>query len=131
MPKPGGPSKEARMARTDISWAGRLDEVAGGGRPGFMLGAPDAQAAGIGDGQAVTFSAWKRASYEGLAELLATATPRPVTPQLLERADLIAFESGPPTAGTCTWNQRNLYTSSEESSRYELDFTLDASLQVP
>jgi hypothetical protein len=84
MPKSGGPSKEARMARTDTPWAGRLDEVVGGGRPGFILGAPDAQAAGIGDGQAVTFSAWKDASDEGLAE-----------------------------------------------SRYELDFTLDASLQVP
>jgi hypothetical protein len=101
MPKSGGPSKEARMARTDISWAGRLDEVVGGGRPGFILGAPDAQAAGIGDRQAVTFSAWRDASDEGLA------------------------------AGTCIWNQRNLCTSSEESSRYELDCTLDASLQVP
>jgi hypothetical protein len=86
------PNKGGPVARTDISWAGRLDEATGGAG-GFALGAPDAQSAGLSDGQAATFSGWARASYEGLAELLGGAiTGDVVAAEMLESADVIAFE---------------------------------------
>ena len=82
--------------RTDIKWAGRIESSAGGGIfAAFALGAPDCQSAGVFDGQSATFTDWRRASYEGLADLLGTVTPGggdAVTEEMLASADIIAFE---------------------------------------
>ncbi len=82
--------------RTDIKWAGRIETSAGGGIfAGFALGAPDCQSARVFDGQSATFTDWRRAFYEGLADLLGTVTPGggdAATEEMLASADIIAFE---------------------------------------
>jgi hypothetical protein len=90
--------------RTDIKWAGRIESQHGGGLPGLALGAPDGMSAGVFPGQSATYAGWRRASYEGLSDLLGSPVVGDrVTPELLSSADLIAFEmngSGPgPGAG--------------------------------
>lgn len=105
------------MARTDIAWATRVESTTTGW-PGFALGAPDGQSAGVFEGQSATFAGWDRASYEGLAELLGTVVAGDVvTPEILAGADLVAFEmngNAPAHSGgweSCDWEFRDSQSS--------------------
>jgi hypothetical protein len=81
------------MTLTDIYWAGRIDGTPVPDWAVPALGMPDGHSAGVLDGQSATFTGWAPVTYEGLAGLLGAAVKGDVvSPDMLESADVIAFE---------------------------------------
>ncbi len=94
--------------RTDIKWAGEL--LAAKGNAGRALGAPDGDEWLCEGDEAATFAGWRRATYEGLDQLLANAIAGDkVTAEMLASADVIAWElngTSPAYSGgweSCRW----------------------------
>jgi hypothetical protein len=106
------------MARHDVLWASEVIASEGGGSPAFWLGAPDYHYFVLSPGQSSTLGGWQRASYGGLDEVLGTATTGDrVTPEMLEQADIIAFEANGAHPGfsggweSCDWEFRDSHNS--------------------
>jgi hypothetical protein len=102
------------MTRTDILWASQILATKGNANAGWALGAPDGDEWPCGPGEAATFAGWRRASYEGLDQLLAhTIAGDSVTAEMLARADVIAWElngTAPAPSGgweSCRWTFRD------------------------
>ena len=108
------------MTRTDIGWASQILATEGNANAGWALGAPDGDEWPCGPGQAATFAGWRRASYEGLDQLLAhTISGDKVSAQLLASADVIAWElngTGSAASGgweSCRWTFRDSHRQIE------------------
>ena len=102
------------MTRTDIKWAGEILATKGNANAGWALGAPDGDEWPCGRNEAATFAGWRRATYEGLDQLLANAIAGDkVTAEMLASADVIAWElngASPAFSGgweSCRWAFRD------------------------
>lgn len=100
------------MASTQIKWAGAVEQNDGTTAPELALGPPNVDAFSVFFHQQVTYGQWQAGiGYDGLADLLGAATfGDAVTPELLARANVIAFEqngTSPALSGgweSCVWD---------------------------
>lgn len=99
------------MDRTDILWADTISDSSPNGKPGFMLGEPDALEDFLSYGRSVMFTKFSGGSYENLPNLFGSViSGDTVSAELLATADVVAFEINawePAVSGgweSCDWH---------------------------